>query len=188
MVTVAVIGIFATSLFFAGTSRIPEYRNEMRADIVDMLTLFSNARSMAINSAVTEDESGELVSNVKYGVYLYFQSTPFYAVLFADTNHDLMYDGSDTIISSVQLFDEPFMDDVSVGITLDDVDRTDQLTVLFEPLSTETTLVRDNDSNFSENLSASSVLIDIDLDGILEEDITFNSISRFFERTQIEPS
>jgi hypothetical protein len=202
LVTIGVLSLLLTA-FTSINSTLPNQRNSIRGDIVEILNLYSNARSMAINSTTVETGAISIVPQFGYGVHVDIsdpEGKKF--TFFADTNQwddegvtrigNGKYDKQeDTIFSTTSYFNAGVYQNtklsfiVTPGTNKEIKEGGDnEITVLFAPLSAQPTIAYENNPS---DTGYTDMKIQVLLEGVIEEEIRFNTTSRFFERTQIFP-
>ncbi len=189
MVTLSVFVLVMTMVMSYYDPR-PKKREEMRGQMMELLTLFESARGYAISNTTIEIIPGgeQVVPSGGYGIYMDFPNKQF--TIFADVNDPNPADGIASSAGNGAY--DPAQDHVLKVVTVTNPNLTfsgllgdateytqNPITIIFIPPN--------GNSLISGNINNIKMDMKVEHPSILIENITFNRISGFFERSQIIP-
>ena len=214
MVTMSIFTLLITA-FYRSSNDAFQQRNAVRDEITTIESLFSTARNMAITSKGVPEAggTGTVVPQYGYGVHVAVQEfsgvnyTTF--TLFADTeliergvagdtsDDEFGFSSGDTIISEYSAFTRGRARGVDTEISFIEKGgvlkpekiaknlANREFTILFTPLNAVPLLLFNN--NY-QDINYQGFQINFYHSGLIEEEILFNSVARFFQRERVCPS
>ncbi|MEI7510865.1 MAG: type II secretion system protein [Candidatus Peregrinibacteria bacterium] len=177
LVTLSVFAIVMPMIMNSYDGR-PKQREELRSEMVNLLTLFQSARASALSSATVNNS----VPEGGYGISMELANDKKIFTVFADLNKNGVYDegvGTTEKIKDMTVTNP----NITFSGIVDSVPK-EKINILFFPPNGSSKIYADG----TDASEYKDMTLTVSYPGILIETISFNRISGFFERQQIFPS